>query len=309
MNISEAKLRKIIRSVLLNELTDFGYSLKLKSSREQACPYYIWGWDPKSTKGHINTKDYGVEGQTIQQKLSGIFSSKSAQEIEDRLIKSYPSLKNDLGVLGGSLETLTTYVLNYSYVIGTGCLEYYFLSKALDVLSSIVGHVDKKDAGDLKAQVQDGQPVIQWTRAIEERAGEMAPSDTMGFDNDYPFYCLPRLSKSGPNVEDVDLLKEDLEDYQSKINAVLAYSSRDLSKSFREITADMDIEDTAIIRNINMDAVEVQQSEINQMKKEAAGSLVAAMGEAAFSYALSRRNNPEFDQAFKDFFLNNTLNT
>ena len=304
MKISERKLRRIVRSALLQELTNFGYSMQLKSSRERACPYYVFGWDAKSTRG-----PGGYDNESIQKKVRDVLSSKSGQEIKEKLLKQFPGLKNDLAVIDGSLDQLTTYALNYSYVTGTGCLEYYFLSKALDLMAFILGGVDPAGANELRNDVQSGQPVIKWTSALEERASSMAPGSIHGFMNVMPFYCLPNLAKEGPNVANVDLLKADLENYQERLNNVLAYNTTDLNSAFLNISEDMDIQDTKVIRAINMESVDIPVEDINKMKKEAAGSLVAALGEALLNYSAAREDNPEFDNVCKEFFSKNTLFT
>ena len=310
MQISERKLRDIIRESLLQELTSFGHSrdgkydsvFNLKSSREKSCPYYVFGWDAKSTNPHG-----GYDNESIQSKTRKVLNSKTGNEIKEKLLKQFPGLRNDLSVVDGSIDQLTTYALNYSYVTGTGCLEYYFLSKALDLVSFVIGTVDPEGAKELKSDVISGQPVIAWTDAIEERASDLTRGTVQGFVNVMPFYCLPDLADAGPNVNDIGLLEKGLEEYQVIIDKVLSYNTQDLKKAFENISQDMSIDNTDVIRSIQLGTIDIPIEDINAMKKEAAGSLIAAMGDALLNYSTPREDSEEFNQACIEFFSKNTL--
>jgi len=314
MLIKEAKIRKLIRQALLSEITDFG-SGDIGASLDEAidCPYYA----------------------EIPEKLADIFNSTSAQQFVNKLSAKFPKLGKDFKSLGvgqtsskdgitrgglnpadigsvtksdNAIQILAGYFNSYLYVIGFGCLQYYYLSLILDFIGNVLGVEDAKKEAN-KSQNNAANYGRKFLTGIEEKANSLAQSkDRDGFSNNLGFYALPSLCAEGPNSDNLDALDEDLDEYQGKIDAIKNINrSEDPEKAFRNISDILDIQSTQFYEQFKSDLRGIDNPDLTEeLKRKAVADLLIALREARENFKKAEESNREFNQKIKNFFSRNT---
>lgn len=315
MQIKEKQLRKMIRSALLSEITDFGTG-RIGASAKDAidCPYYT----------------------EIPEKLASLFNSTSSQEFIQKLSERVPRLGKDFEALGvgqtsrqsgitkggmnpadigsvtksdNAVQILAGYFNSYLYVIGFGCLQYYYLTLILDFLAKVLGVEDAEPAAK-KGKDNDKNYGRKFINGIKEKTFELSSrKDRSGFVNNYCFYALPNLSDEGPNSDNLDELDRDLDDYQKKIDSIRSISHRqDPSDAFREICDILDIQSTSFYEKLkdDLDGIEDNPELTEELKRKAVADMLIALGEAKENFSKAEETNPEFASRIKEFFTRNT---
>jgi len=289
MKVKEAHIRSMIRKALITERLDAIMGRLRSSQPDRECEHYT----------------------TLPRKLRKIFQSASTAELVAAISKQYPSISKDLALTGigdpdnktdGAFDILFGYFNSYLYATGFGCLQYYYLSLALDSLALLLG----VDITTKSTKNNASKPLVDFKKGIIEKASMMAKSST-GFVNDLAFYALPNLAKKGPEFDDVTLLKKDLNAYQEKIDNIRNIRTGSIQDCFDEIIVILDINRLGYIKKISKTIGNEEDSdEVLKMKKDSIRSLIEVMADSRLNYNDVISKKGYFSDEFADFFRRNS---
>jgi len=308
MQIKESDIRRMVRNAILSEVTKSRMG-NLRTMKEEDCPYY----------------------REIPAKFAELFNSSTAQEFQSALTKKFPSISADLGIVGFSknglgikrsldpknigaissssnpAQILFGYFNSYLYATGFGCLQYYYLSLALDFLGTLLG---VGDSPDRQQNLSDSKNNIgiKYLKGIEEKALELSKNST-GFINNFSFYVFPELSKKGANYsesDNIDLLELDIKNYQQKINEIRRIRAASIDDAYQEISKIMKIENTKYIRSIDLSSIDVDDIQlVEKFKKNAIADLIISFDKARLNYNDVYGSNLEFKKVLERFLKAN----
>jgi len=317
MKISESELRLIIRSSLLNEVTSFGQNANYASIEDIAdCPFYTE--IPAKFANLFNTR------------FAGFFVSKLLSMMPSKKLKQF--LGNDFETLGigqgrnagivddldpkniaeimksnNAIQIIAGYFNSYLYFMGTSCLAYYYLGEILTMIGMLLGDVDATAAGQ-RSKDNAASFSFKFTEGISERSKQLSrrSSDVI---SPFAFYALPRLAAEGTNHDDVDLLKKDLEDYQSKFNEIESINDDKPGRFFSAACRILNLKDTNffITNEEKFKGHPANRDAVEEMKKDVKASLIVALREAVQAYETPMNNNSDFKQEVDNFFTRNNL--
>lgn len=302
MLLKEAQLRSMIRSALLSEITNWGIN-GVDSMKEKDCPFYT----------------------EIPTKFAKLFQADSSKDFAALISREFPKLAAGLGILGmaknssslasnkynpndvtelitsnNGAEILFGYLNSYLYIAGVGCLQYFYLGKALDIIGSIMG-VSYNTA----TASSDSSPV-HWHKALVEKASSMA-TDSTGFTNDYAFYVFPRLASNGPDIGTINNLKNDIKLYQKKFDVIKNIKGDNIKKCFNKISDALDIKSTIEYKQISKSIGTGDENEVVvNLKKNAIAALFEMFNDASLNYKETINTNIEFRNVLESFVRRNS---
>ena len=290
MQIKEARLRLIIKQTLLKELDkSFRSRGSIASSRAKECPFQV----------------------KIPEKFVTLFSSTNIQTLRGKILGMLP----DAGLLSKKMDStieeldkilppLMGYINTYTLAIGTSCGVYYLVYKALQIIEGflvMVGAIgpEKRTTTD---NPKAGSSGIDFLLQIKSRSLNMSSGmNSRLFVNTFPFYSLPALSELGPNVDNVDKLKGDLNYNEEMISDISSIRANTEARLFKKITEILKIDDNPDIRDISFPDVALTAGQIEDYKSAATTAIISGVYESLRNYTEPIANNPAFKSAYTDF--------
>ena len=200
-NISEKKLRVLIKEALVNELVNLGGGVRLTRLSYGKCDITI----PESFKALLKTG--GPDGMGID----------TVAEFQ----KMFPGVTELNDAVISELDTIMKYGNVAANILGVGTLQCTLVGLALEKFGELlaafnIGGADKFKEEGKKA----GALSLSFDSQIRKKANNNGADQSQGFLSSYPFYVFPQLSKLGSESRDTELLIEDTELYFSKMEAV-----------------------------------------------------------------------------------------
>ena len=190
-NISEKKLKKIIREALLTELEDFGVGSRMRKATYGKCDIVI----PDSLKAIL------LPGQSVAQ-----FKQK------------YPY---DDASFSKTVHAQLPIIIKYGNVglnlLGFGTLQCTLLGTALELFGNLLTKLGYTEEGEAarKEGTRSGNLSLSFDSEIKLAAEQNISGNQDIFYSVYPFYVFPTLANKGKNSRDMQALNDDIAVYKS----------------------------------------------------------------------------------------------